>query len=58
VTGILKNSGLLHSGLLPFSGFGIFKFGIVSFGKSLWRQPLALGPTDIEFLTAEIYECL
>ncbi len=35
-------SGLLHSGLLPFSGFGIFTFGIVSFGKSLGRQMINL----------------
>ncbi len=27
---------LLRLGLLPFSGFGIFMFGIVSFGKSSW----------------------
>ncbi len=29
------DSGFLHSGFLPFSGFGIFTIGIVSFGKSL-----------------------
>ncbi len=35
-------SGFLCSGFSPFSGFGIFTFGIVLFGKSLWRRVLPL----------------
>jgi hypothetical protein len=30
--------GFLGSGFSPFSGFGIFTFGIISFRKSSWRQ--------------------
>ncbi len=34
---IIPFSGFLHSGFSPFSGFGIFTFGIISSRKSSWR---------------------
>jgi hypothetical protein len=52
--GLSGFSGFLRSGFSPFLGFGIFTFGIVSFGKRSWR-PASLFPFScMTFLICQI----